>query len=142
MFLKCKYPESIFETQFLKLIGQVKSHVFPDWCLQAVFEVKFYFRYKHFVNCFLSTHVHSHEVHDLLAHIETHAHLTSHMACKFPYVSLHGSFHLLHLWHKCPCSGSIEYSCTPVHVQGSVPVVTANTSSQWRTRWQLSALLP
>lgn len=25
-----------------------------DWCLQAVFEVKFYFQYKHFVNCFLS----------------------------------------------------------------------------------------
>lgn len=54
LFPRCKYPESIFETQFLKPIGQVKKYVFPNWCLQAVCEVKFYFQYRHFVNCFLS----------------------------------------------------------------------------------------
>lgn len=123
---KCKYSEGIFETQFLKPIGQVKKHIFPNWLMptSSVWS-KILFHYKHFVNCFLY-HLCTHEVHDVLAHIETHTYLTSHMACIFPYISAHGSFHLLQLWHKCPCSGSIKYSCTPVHIQGSVPAVTAN----------------
>lgn len=109
-----------------------KKCVFPNWCLQAVCEVKFYFQYRHFVNCFLShlctqswsswcigpywnTHT-SHKPHGLHSPLYICSWLISHIT----------------LTTKCPC--------TP----GSCPGLSASSHSKLspRLRNQVAAPSP